>query len=86
MDRQTAERLIELAKKCSAIADSSVGVASAGASADELKIYRRHVGVLMSAIFERVMVPLYAEYPDLAPDWYREMDEDAAKRRGEGQR
>ena len=28
----------------------------------------------MASIFENIMAPVYDEYPDLAPEWYNEMN------------
>ncbi|HSN99016.1 MAG TPA: hypothetical protein VLS89_12045 [Candidatus Nanopelagicales bacterium] len=80
MDRQTAEQVVTIASKCSEMADSSIITASTGASHEELHAYKRYIGLIMAAIFEGIMAPIYAEHPDLAPEWYQEMDRAAVER------
>ncbi|WP_156041677.1 hypothetical protein [Chondromyces apiculatus] len=76
MDKNTAERILEIASRCSHLADSSVEHATQGSSKEEFVTYRRRAGAIMASLFEEIMAPIYAEHSDLAPEWYRKMDEE----------
>lgn len=74
MDREIAIQILEIAMRCSHAADQSVEVAMQDLEEDQFPTYRRHAGLIMASIFDNLMVPVYEEHPDLAPDWYREMN------------
>jgi hypothetical protein len=45
----------------------SVSLVASSCSEAELRYYKRAVGVVLAAMFDEIMDPLYREYPDLKP-------------------
>ena len=74
MQKNTAVETLAIAMNCSRRVDESVGLVKDTCDADELQAYGRFAGAAMASIFENVMAPIYDEHPDLAPDWYKEMN------------
>ena len=74
MERAIAERVLAVAQECSRKIDRSVELVVETCTADERTGYGRLAGRMMASIFENLMAPVYDEYPDLAPEWYNEMN------------
>ena len=80
MERAIAERVLAVAQECSRRIDRSVELAVETCTADEYAGYGRLAGKMMASIFENLMAPIYDEYPDLAPEWYNEMNRKRSRR------
>jgi hypothetical protein len=74
VERAIAERVLAVAQECSRKIDKSVELVVETCTADEHAGYGRLAGKMMASIFENLMAPVYDEYPDLAPEWYNEMN------------
>ncbi|WP_438031827.1 hypothetical protein [Sorangium sp. So ce204] len=82
MDRAIAEKILSAANECSRKIDESVGLLrKMGHNNEELATYGKYAGKVMSGIFQNITAPIYEEHPDLAPDWYRQMNEKRPTRR-----
>jgi hypothetical protein len=77
MERDAATRILGLASECSRKIDESVATVMESCDTVELVAYRRHAGMIMASIFENMMAPIYDEFEDLAPEWYRAMNSKA---------
>lgn len=80
MDEKTAKIIVDLSMAASAEIDRSVELVVTSPDKALLRDYRRHAGMIMASIFHDLIVPVYKEFPHLAPDWYKAMD---AKRAAE---
>ena len=84
MNEDTARRILQMAATCSREVDQSVEVAMTKCNEEEFRTYRRHAGMVMASIFHELMVPIYTNFPHLAPDWYRSMDAAMAQKKEDG--
>jgi hypothetical protein len=81
MNEEIARKILQIAMNCSREIDQSVELTMGKCSEDEFRTYRRHAGMMMASIFHHLMVPIFTEFPHLAPDWYNTMDAAAAAKK-----
>jgi hypothetical protein len=74
MQREAAVKILALAHGCTAKSSQSLKIVMSSCDEDEYKAYRRFVGHIMAHIFLNILVPIYEEHKDLAPEWYKAYD------------
>ena len=74
MQREAAAKILAIAQECTTKSSQSLKIVMSSCDEDEYKAYRRFVGHIMANIFLNILVPIYEEHKDLAPDWYKAYD------------
>jgi hypothetical protein len=74
MHKKAAVEILAIAHGCTVKTTQSLEFAKSHCDDDEYKEYRRFVGQIMAHIFLNILVPIYEEHKDLAPDWYKAYD------------
>lgn len=67
MDKDTAKQLVGQMLASIDILNEAVEIAHAKCGEDEAKVVRRAVGHALSEMYDRLIDPIYREYPDLVP-------------------
>ena len=67
MDKDTAKQIISRMWACIDAFNEVVEIAHAKCGEDEARAVRRGIGHTLSEMQDRLMDPIYREYPDLVP-------------------
>jgi hypothetical protein len=67
MNHQTAENVKEILLEGTSRVDQSVAVVLSRCHSDLAEIYRRLAAKIMGLVFINILMPIYAEHPDLEP-------------------
>jgi hypothetical protein len=51
--------------------DEAISLVQARCSTEELEKFKLAMGEVMYAVFEKALIPIYKEHPDLVPDGQR---------------
>lgn len=68
MDKDTAKQLMARAQDCIHLFNEMVELAQSNCDKDEERVVRHAVGHALSELLDRLMVPIFREYPDLIPE------------------
>jgi hypothetical protein len=68
MDEDTAKQLMARAKDCIELFNEMVELAQSHCDQDEERVVRHAVGFALSELLDRLIVPIFREYPDLIPE------------------
>ena len=72
MNQTTAQDILANLHESTFAIDKTLAELKGSCPDEPLRICATLLGKVMSDMFDSVMVPIYAEHPDLAPEWYRE--------------
>jgi len=72
MDRDTAQRIRDIALSCSRSLDESIVLVRSTCSEEEFRQYRLAVGTVMASIYTELLAPRFKEHPDLEPSSFKE--------------
>ncbi len=71
-DRDAAAKALAAAFEASGILDQSIHPVIANGTSEEITIYKRAVGNVLAELNFRILIPIIAEHPELAPEgWSR---------------
>lgn len=68
MTKHTATSVSDLMCGISAQLNVSVRIVQTAETAEDFERYRMAVGIVMAAMYEHALAPLYREHPDLEPE------------------
>ena len=71
MEKIAATQILALALECSGKASESVKLVKDTCTESDFIAYRQAAAQVIAHIFLNILVPIYEEYQDLAPEWYR---------------
>lgn len=71
MNREAAEKLITLMGEVSKRLESASGIIKDNSDEDEYETYLSTIEYVVGYLQQDVMEPIFANYPDLAPDDWR---------------
>jgi hypothetical protein len=72
MEKSIASEILTTIQESQFFITKAIGGLKGTCSEENWRAYAKLVASAMSDGFDTVMSPIYNEYPDLAPDWYRE--------------
>ncbi|CAB4052109.1 MULTISPECIES: hypothetical protein [Paraburkholderia] len=70
-DRTLALEVSERMLAINGALDDAVSLVQTRCSADELEKFKIAVGEVMYTVFEKALIPIYKEHPDLVPEGQR---------------
>lgn len=68
MDKDTAKQLVGKMLACIDILNETVEIAHTKCDEDEARAVRRAAGFALSEMYDRLIDPIYREYPELVPE------------------
>ena len=75
-DREAASKVLASGFEASGILDQSIHHVIASGTPDQVTAYKRAVGKVMAEILFQILNPVLHEFPDLAPNGWREKCDD----------
>jgi hypothetical protein len=67
MNKMIAEEVINNARHLSGEVSELANIIKKGCEGDELKTFNYNIGVILADLFDKIMIPIFREYPDLIP-------------------
>lgn len=70
-DKALALEVSSLMLKINGSLDEAIGVVQVKCSHEELEELKLAIGEIMYTVFEKMLIPIYKEHPDLVPEGQR---------------